>query len=150
MGFNNGYESGYSDALEDVRNGKVPGLGPVNRPKPVVPDADEPTPVGPPTVLKINEDNTFKLGHGNIVTGTNMRFSDDDPGGHLIIKDPDGTEVSAMVGTDEQVPVTESRFGITFNFAELMPEREYTFEFTMVDGDGQLVTVTKTAVFVES
>lgn len=28
MGFNNGYESGYSDALEDVRSGKVAGLGP--------------------------------------------------------------------------------------------------------------------------
>lgn len=28
MGFNNGYESGYSDALEDVRSGKVAGVGP--------------------------------------------------------------------------------------------------------------------------
>lgn len=28
MGFGNGYDSGYSDALEDVRNGKVPGIGP--------------------------------------------------------------------------------------------------------------------------
>ena len=28
MGFNNGYESGYSDAIDDVRNGKVAGLGP--------------------------------------------------------------------------------------------------------------------------
>lgn len=28
MGYNNGYESGYSDALEDVRNGKVAGIGP--------------------------------------------------------------------------------------------------------------------------
>ena len=28
MGFNNGYDSGYSDALEDVRSGKVAGLGP--------------------------------------------------------------------------------------------------------------------------
>lgn len=27
MGYNNGYESGYSDALEDVRSGKVAGLG---------------------------------------------------------------------------------------------------------------------------
>lgn len=27
MGFSNGYDSGYSDALEDVRNGKVAGLG---------------------------------------------------------------------------------------------------------------------------
>lgn len=27
MGFNNGYDSGYSDALEDVRNGRVAGLG---------------------------------------------------------------------------------------------------------------------------
>jgi len=28
MGYNNGYESGYSDALEDVRSGKVAGIGP--------------------------------------------------------------------------------------------------------------------------
>ena len=27
MGFNNGYDSGYADALEDVRNGRVAGLG---------------------------------------------------------------------------------------------------------------------------
>ena len=29
MGFNNGYDSGYADALEDVRSGEVAGLGPV-------------------------------------------------------------------------------------------------------------------------
>ena len=28
MGFNNGYDSGYADALEDVRSGEVAGLGP--------------------------------------------------------------------------------------------------------------------------
>lgn len=30
MGFNNGYDSGYADALEDVRNGRVAGLGPAS------------------------------------------------------------------------------------------------------------------------
>ena len=30
MGFGNGYDSGYSDAIEDVRNGKVAGLGPAS------------------------------------------------------------------------------------------------------------------------
>ena len=30
MGFGNGYDSGYSDAIEDVRNGKVPGIGPAS------------------------------------------------------------------------------------------------------------------------
>lgn len=30
MGFGNGYDSGYSDALEDVRSGKVAGLGPAS------------------------------------------------------------------------------------------------------------------------
>ena len=30
MGFNNGYESGYSDALEDVRSGKIAGVGPAS------------------------------------------------------------------------------------------------------------------------
>ena len=105
------------------------------------------TPPGP-TVTKINDDNTFQAGGGNIVTGANMRFSDDDPGGHLIIKDPDGTEVSAMIATDEQVPVTESRFGLSIN-GDFMDEREYTFEFTMIGADGHAVKVTKKATFVE-
>ena len=30
MGFGNGYDSGYSDAIEDVRSGKVAGLGPAS------------------------------------------------------------------------------------------------------------------------
>lgn len=30
MGFSNGYDSGYADALMDVRNGRVAGLGPVS------------------------------------------------------------------------------------------------------------------------
>lgn len=30
MGFGNGYDSGYSDAIEDVRNGKVAGVGPTS------------------------------------------------------------------------------------------------------------------------
>lgn len=30
MGFSNGYDSGYADAIEDVRNGKVAGLGPAS------------------------------------------------------------------------------------------------------------------------
>ena len=102
------------------------------------------TPPGP-TVTAIN-DGTFHPGGGNIVTGANMRFTDSDPGGHLVIKDPDGTEVSAMIATDEQEPVTESRFGLSIN-GDFMDEREYTFEFTMVDGAGQPVKVTQTAVW---
>lgn len=30
MGFGNGYDSGYSDAIDDVRNGKMAGLGPAS------------------------------------------------------------------------------------------------------------------------
>ena len=30
MGFGNGYDSGYSDAIDDVRSGKVAGLGPAS------------------------------------------------------------------------------------------------------------------------
>lgn len=30
MGFGNGYDSGYSDAIDDVRSGKVPGVGPAS------------------------------------------------------------------------------------------------------------------------
>ena len=100
-----------------------------------------------PTVTKINDDDTFQAGGGNIVTGANMRFANDDPGGALIIKDGD-EEVSAMIATDEQVPVTESRFGLSIN-GDFMAEREYTFEFTMLDADNQPVKVTKTATFVE-
>ena len=92
-----------------------------------------------------NEITVRTKSHG---AGANMRFSDDDPGGHLIIKDPDGTEVSAMIATDEEVPVTESRFGLSIN-GDFMAEREYTFEFTMLDADNQPVKVTKTATFVE-
>ena len=69
-------------------------------------------------------------------------------GGYLVIKDPGGTEVSAMIATDEQVPVTESRFGLTIN-GDFMAEREYTFEFTMLDAEGHAVKVTKKATFVE-
>ena len=105
-----------------------------------------PTPTGP-TVTKINDDDTFQGGGGNIVTGANMRFVNDDPGGGLVIKDGD-EEVSAMIGTDEQVPVTESRFGLSIN-GDFMAEREYTFEFTMLDAEGQPVKVTKKATFVE-
>ena len=90
-----------------------------------------------------NEITVRTKSHG---AGANMRFSDDDPGGHLIIKDPAGTEESARIATDEDVPVTESRFGLSIN-GDFMDEREYTFEFTMVDGDGQPVKVTKTAVW---
>ena len=101
-----------------------------------------------PTVMKINDDDTFQGGGGNIVTGANMRFVNDDPGGALVIKDPDGTEVSAMLATDEQVPVTESRFGLSIN-GDFMAEREYMFEFTMLDAEGHTVKVTKKATFVE-
>ena len=100
-----------------------------------------------PTVTKINADNTFQAGGGNIVTGANMRFAGDDPGGALVIKDGD-EEVSAMIATDEQVPVTESRFGLSIN-GDFMADREYTFEFTMIGADNQPVKVTKTATFVE-
>ena len=104
------------------------------------------TPAGP-TVTKINDDDTFQAGGGNIVTGTNMRFAGDDPGGALVIKDGD-EEVSAMIATDEQVPVTATRFGLSIN-GDFMAEREYTFEFTMLDADNQPVKVTKTATFIE-
>ena len=109
-------------------------------------DAGDVPPTGP-TVTKINEDDTFQAGGGNIVTGTNMRFVNDDPGGALVIKDGD-EEVSAMIATDEQVPVTATRFGLSIN-GDFMAEREYTFEFTMLDADNQPVKVTKTATFVE-
>ena len=106
--------------------------------------APEPTPTGP-TVAAIN-DGTFHSGGGNVVTGANMRFADALPGDHVVIKDGEGHDMEAMISTDDEVPVTEARFGLNIDEGTPLTDgAEYTFEFSMLDAEGQPVTVTKTA-----
>lgn len=105
------------------------------------------TPPGPtgPTVTAINN-GTFHAGAGNVVTGANMRFADVLPGDHVVIKDEMGDDMEAMISTDDGVPVTEARFGLNIDEGTPLTDgEEYTFEFSMLDAEGQPVTVTKTA-----
>ena len=103
-----------------------------------------PTPVGP-TVTAIN-DGTFHAGAGNVITGANMRFADAFPGNHILIKDAQGTDMEAMISTDAEIPVTETRFALNLDEGQPLTDgEEYTFEFDMVDADGQPVTVTSKA-----
>ena len=103
-----------------------------------------PTPTGP-TVTVIN-DGTFHAGGGNVVTGANMRFADAFPGNHLVIKDSEGTDMEAMISTDDSTPVTETSFALNIDEATPLTDgAEYVFEFEMLDADGEPVTVTQTA-----
>ena len=105
------------------------------------------TPPGPvgPTVTAIN-DGTFHAGAGNVITGANMRFADAFPGNHILIKDAQGTDMEAMISTDAEIPVTETRFALNLDEGQPLTDgEEYTFAFDMVDGDGQPVTVTHVA-----
>ena len=103
-----------------------------------------PTPVGP-TVTAIN-DGTFHAGAGNVVTGENMRFADELPGDHVLIKNRTGDDMEAMISTDDEVPVTETRFALNIDEGTPLTDgEEYTFEFSMLDAEGEPVTVTQTA-----
>ena len=103
-----------------------------------------PTPVGP-TVTAIN-DGTFHAGAGNVITGANMRFADAFPGNHILIKDAQGTDMEAMISTDAEIPVTETRFALNLDEGQPLTDgEEYTFEFDMVNADNQPVTVTSKA-----
>ena len=104
-----------------------------------------PTPPLAPTVTAVNG-GTFLEGGGCVVHGENMRFADEYPGNHVIIKDSEGTDMGAMISTDESIPVTEESFGLTIDAGTPFTEdAEYTFEFSMLDASGQPVTVTQTA-----
>lgn len=106
-----------------------------------------PVPTGP-TVTAIN-DGTFSDG-SNVVTGANMRFSDAYPATHVTIKTADGHQVSAMIGDDGSVEPSPERFALSISVDEEMtPGAEYTFEFAMIDENGDPVTVTKTARWAE-
>ena len=103
-----------------------------------------PVPAGP-TVAAIN-DGTFHAGGGNVVTGANMRFADAFPGNHLVIKDSEGTDMEAMISTDDTMPITETSFALNIDEATPLTDgAPYVFEFEMLDEGGQPVTVTQTA-----
>ena len=105
----------------------------------------DPVPPVGPTVTAIN-DGTFHAGAGNVITGANMRFADAFPGNHILIKDAQGTDMEAMISTDAEIPVTETRFALNLDEGQPLTDgEEYTFEFDMVDADGQPVTVTSKA-----
>ena len=112
----------------------------------------DPTPPPPPTgpaVTSIN-DGTFHSGNGNVVTGVNMRFADEFPGNHLVIRDSNGEDIQAMISTDDDVPRSETSFGLIIDHSDpLAVGDEYTFEFEMLDEGGLPVTVTKTARWQE-
>ena len=58
--------------------------------------------------------------------------------------------MEAMISTDAEIPVTETRFGLIIDEGlPLTDGEEYTFEFSMLDAEGQPVTVTKTARWQE-
>ena len=80
------------------------------------------------------------------MTGVGMRFADAFPGNHLVIRDSEGTDVEAMISTDDTTPVTETRFALNIDEATPLTDgAAYVFEFEMLDEGGQPVTVTQTA-----
>ena len=108
---------------------------------------EPPVPTGP-TVTAINS-GTFLEGGGCVVHGENMRFADEYPGNHVIIKDSEGTDMGAMISTDESIPVTEESFGLTIDAGTPFTDgAAYVFQFEMLDEGGQPVTVTQTARYV--
>ena len=82
----------------------------------------------------------------NVVTGANMRFADAYPAAHVRILTAMGEEVSAMIGDDDSVEPGPEQFALSISVGqEMTPGAEYTFEFAMLDEDGEPVTVTQTA-----
>ena len=108
----------------------------------------DPTPPPPPTgpaVTSIN-DGTFHEGNGNVVTGVDMRFADEYPSTHVVVKNSEGEDMGAMISDDLEVPFSPTRFGLNIDEGTPLTDgEEYTFEFSMLDAAGQPVTVTKTA-----
>ena len=108
----------------------------------------EPTPTAP-TVTAINGGNTFCAG-GNTVHGTDMRFADAHPASHIVLKNSEGQAVTGVTITDTEEPVSETQFRVNVldNEGTLADGADYTWEFAMVDSQGNPVTVTKSARWV--
>ena len=108
----------------------------------------EPEPEPEPTVPTVSAINggTFHPGDGNTVTGANMRFADNSPASHVILKDSEGNTLAVNFADDGSEEATEESFGLSISpNQELAYHEEYTFEFEMVDSAGHPVTVTCTA-----
>ena len=132
---------GLEEADANVSRRKVIVLAGEEPPEP-------PAPTGEPKVLAING-GTFLEGGGTVVHGENMKFVDSFPGNHVIVMDSEGTDMGAMISTDESIPITEESFGLTIDAGTPFTEGEtYRFVFSMVDADGEPVTVTQTARYV--
>ena len=101
-----------------------------------------------PTVTSING-GSFAAGP-NYVHGTNMRFADAHPASHIVLKNGEGQAVSGVEFTDTEEPVSETQFRVNVldNEGTLADGADYTWEFAMVDSQGNPVTVTKTARWV--
>ena len=110
----------------------------------VVDPVPPPPPPTGPTVTAI-DGGEFHDGT-NVVTGANMRFADAYPAAHVRILTAMGEEVSAMIGDDDSVEPGPEQFALSISVGqEMTPGAEYTFEFAMLDEDGEPVTVTQTA-----
>ena len=54
--------------------------------------------------------------------------------------------MGAMISDDLEVPFSPTRFGLNIDEGNPLTDgEEYTFEFEMLDADGEPVTVTQTA-----
>ena len=104
-------------------------------------------PVRPPTGPTVTAIDGGEFHDGtNVVTGANMRFADAYPAAHVRILTAMGEEVSAMIGDDDSVEPGPEQFALSISVGqEMTPSAEYTFEFAMLDEDGEPVTVTQTA-----
>ena len=109
--------------------------------------AGEPPAPTTPTVTAINE-GTFWAG-SSTVHGTDMKFADAHPASHIVLKNGEGQAVTGVTFTDEGT-ASETAFGVIVadNEGTLADGVTYTFEFAMVDSQGNPVTVTQTARYV--
>ena len=112
-------------------------------------DAAAPSPVPTnPTVTAINGGGTFYAGD-NRIEGTNIRFADAHPASHIVLKNGEGQAVTGVAFTDQgTASETEFHVIVADNEGTLADGADYTWEFAMVDSQGNPVTVTKTARWV--
>ena len=93
-------------------------------------------------------DGTFHEGEENIVTGVNMRFEENNPGAHMVIKDSGGNIVNAMTGTTGDPSAMDHEFALAITpYEELTDGAVYTFKFEMLDSAGNPVMGSCTATF---
>ena len=78
-----------------------------------------------------------------------MRFADAHPASHIVLKNGEGQAVTGVELTDQgTASETEFRVNVLDNEGTLADGADYTWEFAMVDSQGNPVTVTQTASWV--